>query len=293
MARSSGFRSNSVHLQRYDNVDLQSLAKYSLPGSGDWPAGFLYLELKCDMRVPGQIVSQSRLANAAEIILVGAIAFVIVIVGWAFVGEDPFARQAVVWVANVLMLLTIWLGLRKRGQGWAHFGLSFRFGGGRALLRTVLQSVVVLVIALVAFAGGSVLASFRGTAPEPADMSSYSYLEGNLPMLLLSLAAVYVVSSFGEEVVYRGFLMNRLTEMTESSRAAWYASAVISAVVFGLAHFDWGFAGVVQTTMMGLALAVSYLLVKRNLWVLVLAHACIDTLLLIQLYQGPATAAAG
>jgi hypothetical protein len=43
----------------------------------------------------------------------------------------------------------------------------------------------------------------------------------------------------------------------------------------------------VQTTLMGLALAVSYLVVRRNLWVLVLAHAYIDTLLLVQLYAGP------
>jgi hypothetical protein len=31
--------------------------------------------------------------------------------------------------------------------------------------------------------------------------------------------------------------------------------------------------------LMGLALAISYLVVKRNLWVLVLAHAYIDSLL--------------
>ena len=37
---------------------------------------------------------------------------------------------------------------------------------------------------------------------------------------------------------------------------------------------------------MGAALAVSYLLVKRNLWVLVLAHVYIDSVLLVQLYLG-------
>jgi hypothetical protein len=51
--------------------------------------------------------------------------------------------------------------------------------------------------------------------------------------------------------------------------------------------------GIVQTTFMGLALAASYLLVKRNLWVLVLAHAYIDTVLLVQMYLGPPSAGAG
>jgi hypothetical protein len=69
-------------------------------------------------------------------------------------------------------------------------------------------------------------------------------------------------------------------------------AVVISAVVFGLAHFDWGIVGILQTTFMGLALAISYLVVKRNLWVLVLAHAYIDTVLLVQMYIGPAASAA-
>lgn len=68
------------------------------------------------------------------------------------------------------------------------------------------------------------------------------------------------------------------------TRGAWGTAVVISAVVFGLAHFDWGVVGVIQTTSMGLALGLSFLLVKRNLWVLVLAHACIDTVLLVQIF---------
>jgi len=43
----------------------------------------------------------------------------------------------------------------------------------------------------------------------------------------------------------------------------------------------------VQTAFMGLALAIAYLVTKRNLWVLVLAHVYIDTLLLVQLYSAP------
>ncbi|HEU4366356.1 MAG TPA: CPBP family intramembrane glutamic endopeptidase, partial [Candidatus Krumholzibacteria bacterium] len=90
----------------------------------------------------------------------------------------------------------------------------------------------------------------------------------------------------GEEVVYRGFLMTRVAGMGKGTRMAWGVSALVSAVVFGIAHFDWGVVGIIQTTLMGLALAASYLIVRRNLWVLVLAHACIDTVLLVQMYAG-------
>jgi membrane protease YdiL (CAAX protease family) len=226
-------------------------------------------------------------ANALQILLVFFVAALIVWGGWKVVGENAFARQAVAWVANVAMLVTIWVGLRARRQTWEHLGLRRRFGGGRAVLRTVLQSMAVLVFALAGFVAGSMLATNLAPAPENADMSGYGYLLGNLPMLLVALAAVYVVSSFGEEVVYRGFLMTRLSEIGKGTRAARGAAVVISAIVFGLAHFNWGIVGIIQTTLMGVALSVSYLLVGRNLWVLVFAHAYIDTVLLVQMYLGP------
>lgn len=42
--------------------------------------------------------------------------------------------------------------------------------------------------------------------------------------------------------------------------------------------------GIGQTGFMGLALGVSYLIVGRNLWVLILAHAYMDTILMVQMY---------
>ena len=37
---------------------------------------------------------------------------------------------------------------------------------------------------------------------------------------------------------------------------------------------------------MGLALGIAYLRLKRNLWVTVLAHAYMDTILFVQMYLG-------
>lgn len=154
------------------------------------------------------------------------------------------------------------------------------------VVRAVLQSIVVLVFALAAFVAGSILTMNLQATTEGADMTGYDYLEGNLPMLIVALLAVYVVSSFGEEVVYRGFLMTRVAEMGGCGKLGWGIAVTVSAIVFGLAHFDWGVVGIVQTTFMGLALALSFLAVKRKLWILVLAHVYIDTVLLVQMYIG-------
>lgn len=230
-------------------------------------------------------------ANALEILLPFLVAVVIMWGGWSVVGDRPFARQAVVFAANLAMLLVIGIGLRARRQTWGHLGLGLNFSGKRALLRAVFQSVAVLVFAVAAFVAGSALGSKVAPAQPHADMSGYEYLHGNLPMLFVALVMVYIVSSFGEEVVYRGFLMTRVAEMGKGTRTAWAAAVLVSALVFGLAHFGWGAVGIVQTTLMGVALSVSWLLVRRNLWVLVLAHAYMDTLLLVQLYVGAGAAA--
>jgi membrane protease YdiL (CAAX protease family) len=219
-----------------------------------------------------------------EIACVFLPALAVVFIGWRVVGTDLFARQAVVWVANLLMLGTVWIGLRVSGQTWEHFGLRIQYTGLRALGRTVLQSIVVLAFALAAFVAGAVVMANVMPAPQGTDMSGYNYLQGNLPMLLLALAAVYVVSSFGEEAIYRGFLITRLAELGGRGNAALYMAVVISAVFFGLAHFSWGIAGVVQTAFMGLALGIAYLVTKRSLGVLILAHAWLDTFLLVQMY---------
>jgi membrane protease YdiL (CAAX protease family) len=224
-------------------------------------------------------------ASVAEVVVVFLVALVTVAVGWRLVGDDPLARQAVVWVANVLMLGTVWAGLRRRGQTGADLGLAVRRVGARTVLRAVLQSLAVVTAAVAAFVVGGVVATPLA-AGAAADMSSYVYLQGNLPMLLLALAAVWIVSSFGEEVIYRGFLMTRVAEVAGGGRTGWWTAVAVSAVVFGLVHFDWGVVGIIQTAFLGVALGIGYLLVRRNLWVLVLAHAYIDTLLLVQLYAG-------
>ena len=227
-------------------------------------------------------------AQIAELVAVPTVALIVILAGLPFVGENPIAYQGLIWVANVMMLITVWLGLRLRGQGWEHFGLSLRRGSARTVLRAVLLSIVVFIAAVAAFIVGAIVMANIVGIPEGADTSGYNYLQGNLPMLLLSLAGVYVVSSFGEEIIYRGFLINRIAEMGAGGKWAWRWAVVISAVVFGLAHFAWGPAGMVQTGFMGLALGMSYLLVKRNLWVTILAHAYMDTILMLQMYLGAA-----
>ncbi|MCB1162192.1 CPBP family intramembrane metalloprotease [bacterium] len=235
-------------------------------------------------RTLGTLLNSNRGVQALEIALVALVAAVILALGRRVAGEGALAQQGVAWVANVAMLLTVWLGLRARGQGWAQLGLVAPGGGVRGALRLALQALVVLVATILAFLLGAVLmANLVGPASGP-DMGGYNFLAGNLPALLASLLGVWIVSSFGEEVLYRGFLLRNLAAIGGGGRMAWRVAVVLGAMVFGLAHYAWGLAGMVQTAFMGLALGIAYQALGRKLWVLVVAHGIMDTVLLLQMF---------
>jgi membrane protease YdiL (CAAX protease family) len=227
--------------------------------------------------------------QCAEFIVLFAVPLVFLLFAMPKVGDNPVARQGIVWVANVAMLVIVYLGLRLRGQTWSHFGLAFGKPRRAAVTRTLLLSLAVFAAATAVFVLGSIVAAQIPDIRESADMSGYNYLYHNLPLLIVSLIGVYIVSSFGEEVIYRGFLITRIEEMGPGGKGVRWLAVLISAAVFGLVHFDWGPVGIGQAAFVGLVFAIAYLKVKRNLWINILAHGYMDTILLVQLsfVQGP------
>ncbi len=231
-----------------------------------------------------QLLQTNLLAKIAEIVLVFLVAFITIKLLLPFAGDHLVRQQAVIWLANVLMLLMVWLGIILRGQKWSDFGLHFKRVSWKKGLNTFLLSLLVFVLAMVGFIIGSIIMANITGIPESADMSSYEYLQDNVFMLLLTLCGVYIVSSFGEEVIYRAFLINRISEFGFSPKLGTTLAIILSSIIFGLAHYSWGPMGIVQTGFMGLALAICYVKFKKRLWILIFAHAYMDTILMVQMY---------
>ncbi len=233
----------------------------------------------------GKGIFGNRWVRILEIAVVFSPGLLVLIAYRFFKVENPMLLIAAVWMANAVMLILIWTGIKYRGETLRSIGLAIERPQLSAAGWTVLKSIPILVFAVAAFILGSIIMANIVGIPEPADMTKYNYLKGNLPMLVLSLAGVYIVSSFAEEVIYRGFLITRLEELFGGrTRMATVAAITLSAVIFGFAHFEWGAMGIGQTTLMGAALGISFLFTGRSLWPLILAHCYMDTLLLVQLF---------
>lgn len=127
------------------------------------------------------------------------------------------------------------------------------------------------------------IAQLLGT---PIDYSAYGALAGNADAAMRLLVFALTSAAIGEEIVFRGFLVRQLTKLL--GEGAWRSPLVvaISALVFGAAHAPQGAVGVITTGIVGAVYAVAYLRNGRNLWALMLAHACTDSYGIAMLYFG-------
>ena len=114
----------------------------------------------------------------------------------------------------------------------------------------------------------------------------FDSLRGNLRTTLISIALVWPLAAFGEEMIYRGYLMNRVADLFNRTRPAWITSLFATHIAFGLSHAYQGVTGVVDEGLMGVLLGVIYLGTGRNLSVGIVAHGVSDTIDLLLIFSG-------
>lgn len=172
-----------------------------------------------------------------------------------------------------------WLSLRRRGLAWRTLGL-----------RQPVSWITTIGVALVAAVALQLLSEFV-TEPffehltgERPDLSHFRSLVGNLPAAFGMLALVWTLAAFGEEMAYRGYVLERAAALGHHSPAAYVAAMVVVALLFGLGHFYQGVAGVAGSAVSGLFFGVLYLTRGRNLWFPILAHGFSDTIGLALIY---------
>jgi uncharacterized protein len=140
-----------------------------------------------------------------------------------------------------------------------------------------------LISAFELFISGPLLTRLTGKA---ANLEDFRPLVGNWKLLLLVLAGNWTLAAFGEEMVYRGYLLNRLADLGHRTRAAIIAALVVSSVVFAFAHTYQEVTGVVEAGIDGLWLGLLYLACDRKLAVPIIAHGVSNMPDVILVYLG-------
>lgn len=113
------------------------------------------------------------------------------------------------------------------------------------------------------------------------NLSAFDYLRGNAGALLQLLPLVWLSAGLCEEVVYRGYVITQSALLLGGSRDANATALLFSTVLFGLAHWHQGIAGVITTSIVAIVLGLLFLQQRRNLWANVIAHITADTVSLL------------
>ena len=181
----------------------------------------------------------------------------------------------------LLLFLVAWVSLRLRHMRWRDVGLR----RPDKWLPTIGLALVIGIgyQALDIFLIAPLLQRLTG---ESIDLSLFSILRGNLLVLLFFLLVSWTEAAFIEEMYFRGYFFNRLTDLFGRERLGILIALLGSALVFGAAHSYQGITGVVDTAIAGLVLGLLYLLGRGNLWLPILVHGIIDTLGFLIIYAG-------
>lgn len=180
------------------------------------------------------------------------------------------------------LFLIAWLSLRLRRLQWRDVGLARPANWSRAITIGVAAGIAMELLAL--FVTEPCIARLAGGDP---GLEEFRPVVGNLPLAFILIAASWVLAAFGEELVYRGYVIHRVATAAGGTTGAFAAALVIATLVFGYAHAPGqGLAGALQEGFSGLLLGLLYLADHRNLTVPIVAHGIANTLAFVLIYLG-------
>jgi membrane protease YdiL (CAAX protease family) len=179
------------------------------------------------------------------------------------------------------LLLLGWVSLRLRKIGWKAVGFTRYKSWTITLLLGIAGGVAIEAFEL--FVSHPLLVWLTGKQP---DLDDFRILTGNIKITVVALVLAWTFAAFGEELVYRGYLMNRFADLDRHTRRAWICSLIVISIVFAFAHTYQGVTGVVEAGIDGLFLAIMYLRTDRNLLVPIIAHGVQDTVDVLLIFLG-------
>lgn len=216
------------------------------------------------------------------------IAIVVLVSVLAFVGEMATA-DLLPWGEEARGVIAVLMGAAAaialtllRGGTLAELG----FRRPRRWATVPFWALAIFVVFVVAQNVAPLLVAYFVDLPQP-DMSRYDFVRGNLGAAISLALVLPVTAAIPEEILYRGFLIERLTRLLAGTRGADVIAVLIQALIFGSVHFQWGIGGIFVTAIMGAVWGSAYLLCGRNLWIVIIAHSLAHIAMLMQLYSMP------
>jgi membrane protease YdiL (CAAX protease family) len=112
----------------------------------------------------------------------------------------------------------------------------------------------------------------------PIDLSSLDSMRGNPAVFVIMLAVGWIVGGLLEEMLFRGYLLKRVTLLSGESAGSKALAIALTSIAFGMAHGYQDTAGMISTGMMGALLGILFIWSRNSLWLPILVHGVSNTL---------------
>lgn len=191
-------------------------------------------------------------------------------------GETSWGYLLSVMGSMAGALLVAWAWLRRDGALGEAWNLARPDGWARALGIAAGATLAVMAI----FMLGGPLLERLGFEPVDVDLVMQFITESPIMLVAWIFGVAWLAAGLGEELLWRGFLLDRLLRLPGVAGRLWLA-IFIQAAMFGLPHLYQGWGGVLLTGLIGLLFGWLRIVGRWNLWPLVIAHAAVDTIMML------------
>jgi len=169
-----------------------------------------------------------------------------------------------------------------RGNPFAPLGFyKKRFNAKNLLLYAPLSAFSLLCFYVIVL-----VPSIEMITGVPIDYSSMAHLEGDLPTSLIWMGVVWATAAFGEEIIFRGYLMRQFVKLFGDSKLSLIINILIFSSFFGFMHFHQGITGQLVAGTTGAIFAFIFYTRKYDLWFMIMLHGFFNSLGILSFYFG-------
>ena len=223
-------------------------------------------DTKSVRNVIGRFLQDSKLAMGAILIFVVAINMLDLVIPPAGVTGS---------------LMFIWLISWLMRASWSDLGIRQPKNWRKTIVVGISVGILSQLFTLLVF-----IPLLQQTNIEPLDYSRFNTLNGNIGLLLMYLTISWTTAGFGEEVIYRGFLMGHFARLFGGKKSGWWGSLIVVSLLFALVHSYQGPMGIILIMFPAILFGIMYIVSGFNLWYTIIAHGTADTFVFLMFFTG-------
>lgn len=191
----------------------------------------------------------------------------------------PHANLIPFFGYSIPILLITWLVLKYSNESFSDIGFSIKKFRLKSILIGSLVAIITLTFMQLIF--HPILESFISL--EYNDSGLTDTIQGGKLQFLIMVIMGWLIGGFYEEIVFHGFIFTRLEKLIKGKYST-HISFVISALIFGIYHFQLGNLGIINALVVGAVYLILFLFFKRNLWYSIICHGVYNTMVMTLIY---------